>query len=298
MPVVRPWYVIPALGLASIGVAIAVTRDPWLAVALGSCGAALAAAIRAFLGPSGVAAIAAAGGAALGVLGSIVLAPHEPVRAAIAGAAGLFAIGELVRPKQPHESTLPAVGAALLAGVLDPSYIALVAVAAVAWYRAPVARARAAVIAPALGVLATALAIIAAFSEQGAHGHALVHLWHTWLGHGVPSHAGWLLTLLRTGDLVGPLTAFAALVGLALCLGHGRLAAAAVLAIVGSTAIASLTGGFVAPAAPLVAALAAGVAIGQLAALVHAPIGQTFVGATVGFVLVVVPAWTLIAPVV
>ena len=292
MPVVRPWYVIPALGLASIGVGFAATDDPWLAVALGLCGAALAAAIRAFLGPSGVAAIAAVGGAAVGVLGAIVLAPFEPVRAAIAGAAGLFAISELVRAKQPHESPLPAVGAALLAGALDPSYIALVAVAAVAWYRAPLVRARAAILAPTLGVLATVLAIIAAFS----HGHSLVHLWHTWLGHDVPSHAGWLLTLLRTGDLVGPLTAFAGRVRLALCLAHGRLAAAAILATVGSTAIASLTGGFVAPAVPLVAALAAGVAIGRLAALVNAPIGQRFVVATVGFVLVVVPAWTLIAP--
>ncbi len=295
MPVVRPWYVIPALGLASIGVGLAATHDPWLAGALGLCGAALAAAIRAFLGPSGVAAIAAAGGSALGVLGSLVLAPHEPVRAAIAGAAGLFAVSELVRAKQPHESPLPAVGAALLAGVLDPSYVALVAVAAVAWYRAPLARARAAILAPALGVLATVLAILAAFS----HAHSLAHLWHVWnlgLGHGVPSHAGWLLTLIRTGDLVGPLTAFAALVGLVLCLAHGRLAGAAILAIVGSTTIASLAGGFVAPAVPLVAALAAGVAIGRLAALVNAPIGQRFVVATIGFVLVVVPAWTLIAP--
>jgi len=50
------------------------------------------------------------------------------------------------------------------------------------------------------------------------------------------------------------------------------------------------------PVALLVAALAAGVAIGRLAALVNAPIGQRFVVATVGFVLVVVPAWTLIAP--
>jgi hypothetical protein len=61
------------------------------------------------------------------------------------------------------------------------------------------------------------------------------------------------------------------------------------------TAIASLAGGFVAPAAPLVAALGAGVAIGRLAALVRYPAGQAFVGATAGFLLVVVPAWTLIA---
>ncbi len=290
MLAVRPWYVIPIVGVASIGVAFAVTREPWFAVALGLAAAALAAAIRAFLGPSGVAAVAAAGGAALGALGLIVLAPHAPARAALAGAAGLFAISELVRAKQPHESPLPAVGAALLAGVLDPSYIALFAVAAIAWYRAPVARSRAAVLAPAFAIAGSLLAIVAAF----AHGPRLTALWHAWLGH-VPVRRDLATTLLHTGDLIGPLTAFAALIGLALCFTYGRLAAAAILAIVGSTALASLTGGFVAPAAALVAALAAGVAIGRLAALVRLPVGQPFVGAAAGFILVVVPAWTLIA---
>ncbi len=299
MPAVRPWYVIPALGLASLGVALAVTRNPALAVALGLGAAALAAAIRAFLGPSAVAAMAAAAGAALGVLGTIVLAPEGPVRAALAGAAGLFAVSELVRAKQPHESPLPAVGAALLAGVLDPSYVALAVVAAVAWYRSPATRTRAVVLAPALGLVATVVMIGAALTARSAHGLGhlghLGHLWSAWLGH-ASLHRDLSTTLLRTGDLVGPLTAFAALVGLAACVAHGRQAAAAVLAIVGCTAVVSLAGGFVAPAAPLVAALAAGVAVGRLAALVDAPIGQRFVGATVGFVLVVVPAWTLISP--
>jgi len=38
------------------------------------------------------------------------------------------------------------------------------------------------------------------------------------------------------------------------------------------------------------------VAIGRLAALVRWPVGQAFVGATVCFLLVVVPVWTLIVP--
>jgi hypothetical protein len=287
MPAVRPWYVIPALGLAGAATAFAVDHRIWAALALGLCGASLAAAIRGFLGASQVAAVAAAGGAALGVLGLIALAPHAAIREALAGAAGLFAISELARAKQPNESPLPAIGAALLAGALDPSYVGLVAVSGFAWLRSPIARPRAAIALPIAGILATVLACACALL------YARTTLWHTWLGHATYPRA-LVATLTRTGDLVGPMTAFAALVGLVMCLAHGRIAAAAVASVFALTAIASLAGGFVAPAAPLVAALGAGVAIGRLAVLVRWPVGQAFVGATAGFLLVVVPAWTLI----
>jgi hypothetical protein len=286
MPALRPWYVIPALGLASAAAAFAASHQTADALAIGACGAALAAAIRAFLGPSGVAAVAAAAGAALGVLALITLAP--PVRAALAGAAGLFAIAELARPKQPHESPLPAVGAALLAAGLDPSYVALVAVAGAAWLRAPVSRPRAAVLIPILGVIATGFACACAIA------YSKTSLWHTWLGHATYPR-DLVTTLVRTGDNVGPIAVFAAAVGLVACLAHGRFAAAAVVSVIAVTAIASLAGGFVAPAAPLVAALGAGVAIGRFAALVKWPVGQAFVGATTGFVLVCVPVWSLLA---
>ena len=287
MSAVRSWYVIPALGAASVAAALAMHHAPVLALALGACGAALAAAIRAFVGSSLVGAIAAAGGAVVGALGLLALAPEA--REVIAGTAALFAISELARAKLPQESPLPAVGAALLAGVLDPSYIALVPVAGVAWLLAPVARPRAAIAVPILGALATALAIGLATT------HAHAGLWTTWLGH-APAHRPVLATLVRAGDLVGPLVACAALAGIAICLVHGRLAATALAAVLALTAIVSLSAGFVAPATPLVAALAAGVAIGRLAALVRLPVGQAFVGATVGFVLAVAPVWTLIAP--
>jgi hypothetical protein len=287
MPAVRPWYVIPALGVAGAATAFAVDHRIWVALALGLCGAALAAAIRGFLGPSPVAAVAAAGGALLGVLGLIALAAG--IREALAGAAALFAISELARAKQPNESPLPAIGAALLAGALDPSYVGLVAVSGYAWLRSPVVRPRAAVVVPIAGILATVLACACALV------YARTSLWHTWLGHATYPRA-LVATLTRTGDLVGPMTAFAAVVGLAMCVAHGRIAAAAVASVFALTAIASLAGGFVAPAAPLVAALGAGVAIGRLAALVRWPVGQAFVGATAGFLLVVVPAWTLIMP--
>ena len=278
----RPWFVIPLLGLAGAGAAFITTRDPIVAAAVGLCGAALAAAIRAFLGPALVGAIAAAGGATLGVIDLLAVAPH--VRAALAGAAGLFALSEIARAKAPNASPLPAAGAALFAAILDPSYVGLVAVSGVAWLIAPVPRPRGVVALPILGGLATIIAIVLACGHSG--------LWHAWLGHSI-GHRDPLATLLRAGDLVGPMAACAGLAGVALCLAHGRLAAAAVASIVAVTAAMSLAGGFVAPAVPLVAALGAGIAIGRLAALVRLPVGQAFVGATAGFVLAVVPVSAL-----
>jgi hypothetical protein len=271
------------MGLAGAGAAFMTTRDPVIAVAVGLCGAALAATIRAFLGPALVGAIAAAGGAMIGVVDLLVIAPH--LRAVIAGAAGLFALSELARAKAPNASPLPAAGAAILAGVLDPSYVGLVAVSGIAWLIAPVPRPRGVLSLPVLGSLATIVAIVLACG-----GHSAV--WHAWLGH-TTAHRDPLATLLRAGDLVGPLATCAALSGVALCLAHGRLAAAAVASIVAVTAVMSLAGGFVAPAVPLLAALGAGIAIGRLAALVRLPVGQAFVGATAGFVLAVVPVSAL-----
>ncbi|MEP6864872.1 MAG: hypothetical protein ABJE66_29910 [Deltaproteobacteria bacterium] len=279
----RPWFVIPLMGLAGAGAAFMTTHDPIVAMAVGLCGAALTATIRAFLGPALVGAIAAAGGATLGVIDLLAVAPH--VRAALAGAAGLFALSELARAKAPNASPLPAAGAALLAGVLDPSYVGLVAVSGIAWLTAPVPRPRGVLALPVLGSLATVFALVLACG-----GHSTV--WHAWLGHAT-AHRDPVATLLRAGDLIGPLAACAGLAGVALCLAHGRLAAAAVASIVAVTAAMSLAGGFVAPAVPLLAALGAGIAIGRLAALVRLPVGQAFVGATTGFVLAVVPVSAL-----
>lgn len=282
---VRPWFVIPLLGLAGAGAAFATTHDPVLAVAVAACGAALAQAIRAFLGPAAVGAIAAAGAAMVGIVDLLAVVPAPHLRALVAAAAGLFALSEIARAKAPNASPLPAAGAALVAAILDPSYVGLVAVSGIAWLIAPVPRPRGVLALPVLGTLAGVLAIVLAC---GAHSS----LWHAWLGHPL-GHRDPLATLLRAGDLVGPLAACAALAGVVLCLAHGRLAAAAVASIVAVTATISLAGGFVAPAIPLVAALGAGIAIGRLAALVRFPIGQAFVGATAGFVLAVVPVSAL-----
>ncbi|MFT3692833.1 MAG: hypothetical protein QM831_06815 [Kofleriaceae bacterium] len=282
----RPWYVIPVLAIASIAAAWLITHHVPLAIAIGACAAALTAAIRGVLGPSGVAAVAAAGGGAVGMLGALAL--HVTIRDAIGGAAAMFSIYELARDKQVTESPLPAAGAAVLAGVIDPSYAGLVCVAGIAWLRSPGSKPRGAIALPVIGAIAALVAISCALTSP--HSSLYVH----WLGR-TPAHRDIANTLLRTGDVVGAMPAFAALVGLVSCILRDRVSGFAVGAIVGITAITSLAGGFVSPAAPLVAGLGTGVAIGRLAMLVRLPVGQQFVGATCGFVLVVAPAWTLIA---
>ena len=280
MRVLRGWLVIPVVAaLAATAAALtARSADAAIAGGLGAAllAAALAAAIRAFVGTGAPAAIAAASGSALGVLGW--LDTGGDVRGAFAGAAAAFAICELVRPREPLASPWPAVGAAALAAALAPAYAALPVVTATFVISSPGPRPRWAIALPIAGGVVAALAIVAAC----AHGGALARLDHAWSGHvlrlGAPAIA----------DRLGPLTAVAALAGLALCAVRGRFAAAATL---GTLAFAVQTAG--GPALPILAGLGAGVALGRLALLVRLPVGQAFVGAAAGFMLVAVPAWTI-----
>jgi hypothetical protein len=276
--------VIPLLGLASAAVALALGRSPIDIAALALLGAALAAAIRAFGGPTLATAITAGAGAALGVLGVLDIAD---TRGMLGGAAGMFAICELARAKAPGASPWPAIGAAVVAGVFDPVYVALVPVAGVALVVDPASRPRWVLAVPALGLLATALAIIASTT------HVFASLWIDWAGH-AHTNARVADVLARAGDILGPLAATAALAGLAVTATRSRFAASGVLGVAALITVDMVSSNTVAPALPIVSALGAGVAIGRLAALVRAPVGQTFVGATAGFVLVAVPVWTLL----
>ena len=284
MPVLRPWLVIPAIGLASTAAAAASGRSLDEALATAALGAAIAAAIRAFVGPSAPAAIAAAAGALLGVLAFVELG-DAPIRGALAGAAAMFAICELARAKLPSASPLPAMGAALVAGVLDPSYVALFAVAGAHLVSTPWSRPRWVIALPIAGVLAIVLAAVAAL----LHGR----VWTAWLGH-VPRAIAIRTTIAGAGELLGPLTLVAAVAGLAICATRGRFAVAAVAAVVVGSIGVAFAGAAVASAIPIVAALGAGVAIGRLAAMIRWPVGQTFLGATAGFVMLVVPAYELL----
>src|SRR5690606_27825048 len=116
--------------------------------------AAAAAAVRAFAGPSVATATSAAGAALVVAFCVLDLPGVDTARAALAGAAALFAIAELARPLPADASPWPAIGGAVLAGVLDPSYVALLAIAGVRFLLGPWARPRWSAIVPLVGVLA------------------------------------------------------------------------------------------------------------------------------------------------
>jgi hypothetical protein len=98
------------------------------------------------------------------------------------------------------------------------------------------------------------------------------------------------------GDLLGPISAVAAVAGIATCATRGMFAAASVLGVTAGSVAVDLVTGQLGTATPIAAALGAGVAISRLTAMVRWPAGQAFVGGTVGFMLVVTPALALAAP--
>ena len=298
----RTWLAIPALAVVCAAIAMAAGAGPFDAAAVGALGAALAAAVRAFAGASFAATMAAATGALLGAIAladsfepaRIALAASaEPARVALAAACALFAIAELARPLPvAGTSPWPAMGGAIVAAVLDPSFVAMPVIAGLRVVTGPWSRPRWTVALPIVG----GLAIVACFLAAASHGGAFADLWHAWAG-GVTAQASGASSALdiagRAGDALGPLAIVAALAGLASCAAASRFAAAAVAAVAVGAALVSLRSGALAPALPLAAALACGVAVARLAALVRHPAGQACVCGTAGFVLLVAPAWTL-----
>jgi hypothetical protein len=209
-------------------------------------------------------------------------------RASLACAAGLFAIGELVRPLPPGASPWPALGAALLAGVLDPSFTPLMPIAGVRLITGPWSLPRWTFVVPLLGTLVLALAVLTTLM----HEHALADLWTLWAARDVTGIAP-LEMLATTGDLLGPVTAVVAVAGLAVCAMRGVLAATAVGGVLVAALGLDLVAGSTGSATLVCAALGAGSGIARFAALIRWPVGQTFVGAAVGAMLVVAPVWTL-----
>jgi hypothetical protein len=284
----KTWLVIPALALACIGLGILAGQPVHAAVALGALAAALAAAVRAFAGPSLAAAVAATAAALVGVLAVLELPAADVMRAAIAGAAAMFAIAELARPLPPGASPWPALGASLVAGVLDPSYVVLLPVAGVRLITGPWSRPRWSLAVPAAGALVVALAVLAAVLRDGA----LAELWRLWADRASPP-IGPLAVLAASGDVLGPITTFVACAGLAGCALRGRIAGSAALGALGGALAVDLVAGSPGAATLIVAALGAGAGIARFAGLIRWPAGQTCAGAAVGFMLVVAPAWTL-----
>lgn len=262
------------------------------AAAVAAVAAALGAAICGLTGSSLAAAVSAVSGASLGIVGLLGMPnlPGDGGRFAIAGAAAAFAICELARAKPSNASALLAGGVAMIAGALDPSYVPVVAFAGIHLVLSWRPRARSWMYGlAAAGALATLAAMAMAIWWKPTA------VWWTWsgrAGESVTAHEAFN----RIGYFLGPIAASVCLFGLALCAMRGRLAGIAVVVVAAMTAIVALSSTLVPPAVPIVAGLCGGVAVGRFTAMIDSSIGQAFVGATSGFVLVAATAWPLVTP--
>ncbi len=288
----KTWLVIPALALVAAALALAAHQPPETAACVAALGAALAAAVRSFTGPSSAAAVAATAASLLGVLAVLELPAVDLARESLAAAAALFTIAELVRPLPPDASPWPALGASLVAVVIDPAFAVLLPIAGVRYATGPWRQPRWAPLVPAAGCLVVALAAVTALLHRQSG--LLGELWAYWPSRGVDITEP-VATVTVIGDLLGPVTSVIALAGLGACAMRGRIPAAATVgAFAGALAI-DLAAGVIGAGTVVMASLGAGVGIARFAAMIRWPAGQAFVGATVGVMLVVAPVWTLAA---
>lgn len=278
----RTWLAIPALAVACGGLALALRSAPLPAVAIAALAAAIAATVRALSGTSIAAALAGGAAALLATFCVLDLRDLELARAALASAAAMFAVSELARPSPT--SALPAIGSALAAAALDPSFVVLIAITGVWFVRGPWPRPRWAIAVPVLGAIATVIALAAALTRVGV----FADLWSLWAGRS--GNAGALAIVVQLADTLGPLGAVAGLAGIGVCMTRGRFAAAAMIAAVVGALATDLACGALGAAAPTIAAVTTGIAIGRLAATIESPLAQPFVGAVTGFLIVVGPA--------
>jgi hypothetical protein len=281
---VKSWIAIPVVAVVAAAVAFAVQEPPEAACAIAALAAALAAVVRAFVGGSAAATVASTVAALLGAL--FVLELPDIARPAFAAAAALFVISEIVRPQPVDASPLPSIGASLVAGVLDPSFIALVPVTGIRFILGPWSRPRGSVVLPILGVLATGLAILAATLP-------IHELWSVWTGKmGSDPMYSPLRWAERVGDIVGPIAAVATIAGFATIRSRGHYAIASVTAIVVGAVAVDLATGTIGVATLACAAFGAGLGIARLTAMLRWPAGQAAIGAAAGFMMLVAPALT------
>jgi hypothetical protein len=285
----RSWLVIPAMGAASAAAAVGLgAHAPAPIIAIGLAGAALAAAIRALAGDSPASLIGAVV-APLLLIASVVdpsLAHGVAlVRACVAFAAAGWTLVELARPTtSPLVALLPAT----IAAILSPAYVALVAIAGSRLVTAPWQRPRWAIAVPIAGVLALLLAVIAGIAAHGSAG-ALGDAWA-----GAPHAPRSLPAVLElTATTLGPITAVAALAGLAF-LARVRHAELAVGTVVIGAVLVSMRSGAVDPSLVGIAALTTGLAVGRLAGMIRIAVGQAALGATLAVLVLLPPAWTVI----
>lgn len=283
----RSWLIIPAMGVVSAVAAAALgERAPIELSACGVAGASIAAAIRALIGDSP----ASLAGAVVAPLLMIAMLFDPAIGGASARAwIAIAAVGwTLVELARPTTSPLVAVLPATVAAVLDPSFVALIAIAGARLVTAPWERPRWAIAVPIAGALLAVLAVIACLARGGA----LAALADQWTGHAAePIGLGRLVA--QGAHAMGPMSAVAAIAGLVVLLRarHAELAAAVCLA--GALFVGMRTGG-TGPSLIALAALTTGLAVGRFAGAIRLAPGQALAGATAGVLLLVPPAWTAI----
>jgi hypothetical protein len=252
--------------------------------AVAAIGAALAAVVRVLAGDS-PAALTGAVIAPLVAVASLASAGVGSPAALIALAAAGWTISELAAPADaPGASSPRVVAPAALAGLLDPSFVALLAIAGLRLVTAPRRPARWVIGVPAAGALAIGVAVAA--------GTVWPALGARWFGAAAHPVAPPVLAAAAASTL-GPLTAVAALAGLgaAVRLRWAELALAAALA---GAILVDLRAAAIGPATIGLAGVLAGLAISRLAAMIRLASGQAIVGATVGALIVMPPAWTAV----
>jgi hypothetical protein len=263
------------MAVASGGTAVALGISPVVALP----GGALAAAVIALAPGRGRAAIVAAVIAPLLAVASWSDAgTGELVRGALGLAAAGWAIAELASAAR---SPLVALVPACAAGVIDPRFAALFAIAG--WrLAASIERPRWWPAVPVVGAALIALAVLAGCAWSG--------LGNAWFGAAHPVAP--LALAVRAVDALGPVTAVAALAGLATL--RARWSGLAAVAAALGCALADLRAGGPSAATIGLAALLAALAIERLAVLIRVPSGQSVAGALAGALVVAPPAWSAV----
>jgi hypothetical protein len=275
------------MALAGGGAALALGLTP----ALGLAAAGLAALVRVLAGDA-PAAVAAAVLAPLLAVASFAEVGGAPARAAVALAAAGWTVielarlsGDLVSPAR-YPASVVAVVTAVVAALLDPSFVALVGITGL---RLVTLRASA----RPRWALAVAIGGGAALAGAVVAGTAWPALGAWW--YGAPAAVATLPAFAAlAGATLGPITSVAALAGIA-SLARARYAELSVAALVASAVLVDLRAGAPASATIGLAALVSGLAIARLAAMIRIPSAQAVAGAAIGVVVVIPPAWTAVA---
>lgn len=273
--------VVSAAAAAGLG-----ERAPLELIACGMAGAAIAAAVRALTGDSPSSII----GAVLAPLLMIAMLFDPAIGGASARAwIAIGAVGwTVVELARPTTSPLVALLPATVAAILDPSFVALIAIAGVRLVTAPWERPRWAIAVPIAGVLIAVLALVACL----AHGGAFSSLADRWTGH--PASSIGLTSLVARGaHTIGPIIAVAALAGLSV-LGRARHAEVAVGACIAGALLVGMRTGGAGPSLIALGSLTAALAVGRFAGTIRIGAGQAIMAATAGVLLLAPPAWTAI----